>query len=333
MKGPCKILGATPHGDLVLVAAVLEAPYKGYSTLQFLVLSIRIFFCSCLLSQTAQGASLIYDSQIDRKYNSDPISAKIYVESDPPEFLFHWTTLKGAEGIATNGLGYQGNPSFYNSSALAIRGSKPLLYTWTHPIDAVSAGLGEQYGGEVLVALKLNKEYINAVRIDVQATRENSPSLPETSDIESRFREITQDTNLVLHRRISLSGQVLHQEWIVLDPIVIKAMSADPQRLGPMLNRGLTQYRAKKHEVPSALRFQDWLGRSAHDDLKIRRSKADLISDKYIRGRWLLPSSLLTDIGIKTKFLDELYEHNGAAESKQSSWFEWLPTCVRALSK
>ena len=154
------------------------------------------------------------------------------VTKEAPRFLFHWMKESSTnaeykiQSISENMLPLPWMYTSYNLvQSIPVLQTGFGLFTWSHPIGGFGTGPTEVYG-DFMIAIEIQRDPLRIWEVE---TNEDTRLL----DLKVDFTEF----DLIHHKRTltSHTSQVLYEEWIITNPKVVSAFTADPKVIKPMM--------------------------------------------------------------------------------------------------
>jgi len=176
-----------------------------------------LFFCLLFLFMAPRGHALDI---------SDASGARV-TDYPAPKFLYHWATSRSlSEQNVSQGEWISFKPTYASEAMFQWRDFFPdklaVLYTWNNPIAGMAALAGSEYG-DCLVQIELDPDAKVLHVKDGIGVKKFSPGVPfNPREYDVLFREGPR-----------------FNEWIILNPRAIRSFTADPDRLGPVVESEL----------------------------------------------------------------------------------------------
>jgi len=241
-------------------------------------------------------------SPIESTNNKLPVSemANTYQKISPissPQRLYHWTLTAYAKNYTDSPL-FPLKPNAEKGTAFVTMNSEfsgvPVLYTWTHPLTALALNEKEVHGGDLLVAIDINK---NAKSIRLESLRPYPDirvySQQEIADLQKKYEGV----DLILHTFGPKENPVF-QEWIILNPKIITQVTVDPEELFPIVKNALKELRNpsyvyKKEELFSFVTNMGEVNKPYYSDMGFRNKLAAFIETYYLSNGVKLKSEIV----------------------------------------
>ena len=167
---------------------------------------------------------------------AEPVHIQSLSPSAVPQFLYHWSGLKSLQRMAGDQpqtllrLKTVTADQQIGSSLGALQG-RPGLFMWSDPITGMGTSIEEMYAptqGEppVVVEIEVDPTKVKAIEVKTSGLeRELKVNFSKSEQL------ALSEANLILHQW-EIDGVVALKEWIVLDPKIIRKVTADPAILG-----------------------------------------------------------------------------------------------------
>ncbi|MFC1611647.1 hypothetical protein ACFL6C_11865 [Myxococcota bacterium] len=173
-------------------------------------------------------------------------------------YLYHWTTDTSLQKLALNKKPGAPMPLKRVRKMHVLGRCFPEfmrrrgLFAWTNPVTAM--GTGGRGSDQEMYARDVNdpnaRPALVRMTIDPNARALEIKSTNGLYGRERKFGRLTEgdlgDAQLILHK-IYCGDELRFQEWIILDPSIVQAFTANPADLRPELERCLAQIENPKH--------------------------------------------------------------------------------------
>lgn len=207
-----------------------------------------------------------------------------------PAYLYHWTSwqslerwdkdIEAANGATTLKMIEK---SMNASNSFPELTNRAGLYAWTNPVGGIGVSWHEINGnGEALVQLEIDP----AARAKVVRTEKSFENSDEPRNISG-----LDGIDLLLSKEYD-KGRLVLQEWIILNPKVIKSRTADPEHLKPILEMELV--RLEKESFSYGPRALYSLGRDGLHWLNFAREHVAVLVNTFLLSRNKVPKSFLS---------------------------------------
>jgi hypothetical protein len=179
-----------------------------------------------------------------------------------PKYLYHWTTYFALEAIAKTGR-WESFETRTTAAFLSLwpefnNSPKGYLFVHHHPMTAIQDRFRNY--GPVLIRIEIDQDKAKAVL------------LPQSKNGDAYH--IPDGTNLLHHQHIN--------EWVALDPSIIKSITADPEVLRPVLEQQLkllknSDYSFDEKDIHMSKLSPDPMDDSNKDRLNAIKTVEDLL--------------------------------------------------------
>jgi hypothetical protein len=179
-----------------------------------------------------------------------------------PSQLYHWTDEQGVKQLGSS-LDAEGALTIvpakppkgtveHLDSYVPWLTKMPKLFAWTHPVtgmgfdfDSRNTSLIDVYG-DILVKIDLNKVPSSKV-LTVHSSDDGVESTVKPKDVWLVHHFHYGNATFDVRRK---QKDLLFEEWIITNPAAVKAITADPEALAPILETELRQLKSSRFKYP-----------------------------------------------------------------------------------